>query len=135
MSAYTRDHILSCFVLRQNEWSVTVCSDMVAAAENSSGKAPLIKTRNVRRRPDQFNERHRLFIATASPGNFGSDDAGADVPTVPGFGKDIVGRLQMWVNQLAGWPRHARKASFRYVRNVSGLEKETSFQFRFVINP
>ena len=61
------------------------CSDMVATAENSSGKVPLISSRNVRHGLDEFNECHRRFITATSPGNPGSDGAGADVLTVPDF--------------------------------------------------
>ena len=38
------------------------------------------------------------------------------------------------INWPVGSVMH-RKASFRHVANDSGLEKETSFQFRFDINP
>ena len=58
----------------------------------------------------RFNECHRLSIAAVSPGYPGSGGAGADVRTVPGFGKDMVGRLPMRINQLAGWLRHASQS-------------------------
>ena len=121
---------------------MTLCVQIVLQRQkNLSGKVPLITSRNVRHRPDQFNEIHRLLIAAASPENPGSGAPAPAFRPCPASARILsVGAgvfqcefNQFWQCRLIGFVMHL-KASFRYIANVSRFEKERSFQFGLDMN-